>query len=74
MFLRQGTLTESEGISTVDFLVLSSSDQLILRLKILFTFVTKQVTLNEEVNCTEPSPSVSVSGKLMKWQVDEMAS
>jgi hypothetical protein len=29
-------------------------------LKILFTFLTKTSFLNEEVNCTEPSPSVSI--------------
>jgi hypothetical protein len=29
-------------------------------LKILFSFFTKTSYLNEEVNCTEPSPSVSI--------------
>jgi hypothetical protein len=32
-------------LSTVNLLVLTSLDQLIFKLKILFTFVTKQVTL-----------------------------
>jgi hypothetical protein len=37
------------------------SDKLLLILKILFTFFTKQASyLNEEVNCTEPFPSVSI--------------
>ncbi len=40
--------------STVDLRVLTSLDQLILILKILFSFI-KTSFLNEEVNCTEPS-------------------
>jgi hypothetical protein len=43
----------------VDFLVLTNMDLLIFILKILFTFLQTSY-LNEEVNCTEPSPSVSV--------------
>jgi hypothetical protein len=39
---------------------LTSLDQLIFKMKILFTFVTKQATLNE-VNRTGPSPEASVS-------------
>ncbi len=45
--------------STVDLLVLTSSDQLLLRLKTLFTFIQNNYPY-EEVNCTEPPPSVSV--------------
>ncbi len=44
-------------LSTVDLLVLTSSDQLILILKIWFIFFYKTSNLNEEINCT---PSVSV--------------
>ncbi len=44
---------------TVDNLVLTSYDQFIFLLKILIPFV-KTSYLNEEVNCTEPSPSVCV--------------
>jgi hypothetical protein len=46
-------------LSTVDLHLLTSIDQLHLILKILFTFY-KTSYLNEEVNCTEPSPSVKV--------------
>jgi len=41
----------------VDLLVLTSFDQLLFILKILFTFLQN---LNEEVNCTKPSPLVSI--------------
>jgi hypothetical protein len=42
----QGTLTEGEGLSTVDLLVLTSSDQLLWILPTLFSFFfTKQATL-----------------------------
>jgi len=43
----------------VDLLLLTSFDQLILIMKILFAFVTKGG--HEEVNYTEPSNSVGVS-------------
>ena len=45
---------------TVDNLVLTSYDQFIFMLKILIPFVSKTSNLNEEVNCTEPSPLVCV--------------
>ncbi len=48
-----------ERPSTVDLLVLSGSDQMFLYWKYFFYSFTKSY-LNEEVNCTEPSPSVSV--------------
>ncbi len=51
----QGTLTEGR-LSTVDLLVLTSLDQVLLILQ-TFTFLQ---TSYEEVNCTEPSSSVSV--------------
>ncbi len=42
----QGCLTEVEGrLSTVDLLVLTSLDQLIFKLEILFSFLTKQAIL-----------------------------
>ncbi len=47
------------SISTVDLLVLTSLDQLLWELKLNFPFY-KTTYLNEEVNCTEPSPSVRV--------------
>ncbi len=47
-------------ISTVNLLVLISYDQRLLILKkVVFVFY-KSSCLNEEVNCTEPSPSVRV--------------
>ncbi len=45
-------------LSTVDLLVLTCLDQLLFILKILFN---KTSYLYEEVNRTEPSPSVSIS-------------
>jgi hypothetical protein len=44
-------------LSTVSLLVLTSLDQLRLIMKTIFTFYK---TINEEVMCTEPAPSVSV--------------
>ncbi len=58
--LEQGTLTEGESFSTVDFLVLTCLDQLPFKVKILFTFFNKTNHLNEEVRRTEPSPSISI--------------
>ncbi len=46
-------------LSTVDLLVLTSLDKLLLKLKTLFTSY-KMSWINEEVNCTEPSPSVCI--------------
>ncbi len=40
-----GKSTKRERLSTVDLLVLTSLDQLLFILKILFSFVTKQATL-----------------------------
>jgi hypothetical protein len=42
--INQGTLTEEEGFSTVDLLVLTSLNQLFLMLQTLLTFFTKQAT------------------------------
>ncbi len=47
-------------ISTTDLIVLTSSDQLLLKL-ICFVFFYKTSCLNEEVNCTDPSHSVKHS-------------
>jgi hypothetical protein len=41
----QGSLTEGEGLSTVDLLVLTRLDQLLFTLNILLTSFTKQATL-----------------------------
>jgi hypothetical protein len=43
-------------------LVLTSLDQLIFIMNIFFTFVYKTRYLNEDVNRSEPFPSVSVPG------------
>ncbi len=56
---RPGNPYWRERFSTVDLLVQTSLDQLLLRLKTLFTFLLNKL-FNEEVNCTEPPPSVSV--------------
>jgi len=47
-------------LGTVELFVLNILDQLIFKLKILFNIYICYSTsyLNEEVNCTEPSPSV----------------
>jgi hypothetical protein len=56
-----GSLNAGEGsVFTVNLLVLASLDQLVFILKFLITFFYKTSYLNEEVNCTEPSPSVRV--------------
>ncbi len=55
--LKQGTLTEGGRISTI---ALNSSDQLLLIMKIYFFLFHKTAYLNEEVNRTKPSPSVSL--------------
>ena len=63
-FCIHGTLSKREGSVqlTVDLLVLIGLDQLLWVLQILFTFLAKQATLmrRSTVNCTEPSPAVSV--------------
>jgi hypothetical protein len=60
--LEQGSLTKRGRLSKVDLLVLASLDQLLLILKILFTWF-KTSYHNEEVNCTDSPPSVSFPGK-----------
>ncbi len=45
---------------TVDLLVLTSLYQLIFKLIILISFLFKASYLHDEVNCTEPSPYVSI--------------
>ncbi len=54
----QGSLTEGERLSTVDLLVLTSLNQLIFNLQILFSFFYK-TSFHNEANGTE-SPSVSI--------------
>jgi len=46
-------------LSTVDLLARTSLDQLLWILIVLFIYF-KTSFLNEEVNCTEPSPTVSI--------------
>jgi hypothetical protein len=53
---RKVSLKGKEKGKERDLLVQTSLDQLILNLKTLFTFFYKSSYLNEEVNCTEPSP------------------
>jgi hypothetical protein len=43
----QGSLTEGEGFSTIDLLVLVSLNRLLLMMQTLFTFFTKQARLIE---------------------------
>ncbi len=52
-------LQKGKRVSTVDLLVLTRFDQLLFILKMLYTFY-KTSCLNEEVNCTESSPSASI--------------
>jgi hypothetical protein len=61
----QGKAYWKGRLSTVDLLELSSLDQLLLRLKILLTFIYKTSCLNEVVKRTEPSPSVNVPWMFM---------
>jgi len=51
-------------LSTVDLLVLTSINQLLFTMKILFTFY-KTSYLNKEANCSEPFPSVSIPWKCL---------
>ncbi len=61
LMLHRGSLTRWRGmLSRVGYLILTSLDQLLLNLKILLTFSVTSY-LNEEVNCTDPSPSISAS-------------
>jgi hypothetical protein len=55
-----GNPNSRERLSTVDLPVLTSLDQLLFKFEILRTLVRKTSCFNEEVNCTEPSPSVGV--------------
>jgi hypothetical protein len=51
-------------ISTVDLLVLTNLGQLLLIIQTFFTFYETNC-LNDEVNCAEPSPSVSVPAQTL---------
>jgi hypothetical protein len=55
-------------LSSVDLLVLTSSVQLLSKLKIVFTYF-KTSYLNEEVSCTEPSPSISIPWPMYPYAV-----
>jgi hypothetical protein len=56
-FPKQGSLTEGEALSKVDLFDLTSLDQLLFKLK--YSLAVYQTSyLNEEVNCTEPSPNL----------------
>ncbi len=56
---RQGSLTEGVMLSTVDLLGVTGLDQLFCFENITYLFYITTY-LNEEVNCTEPSTSVSI--------------
>ena len=51
--------SDKNELSTVDLFVLASLDQLLLDWN-YYLPLHKTTYLNEEVNCTEPSPSVSI--------------
>jgi hypothetical protein len=55
----QGTLTEGGRLSTVDLLVRTNLDQLLHRLKILFTFFLKQATLMRRSTVLNHPPPLS---------------
>ncbi len=48
---------QKQGTITVDLLILTSLDQFLFTLKLLFTFC-KTSLLNEEINSTETSPQL----------------
>jgi len=50
------TLLKGKALITVDLLVAIVLDQLLF----LLYLINKTIYVNEEVNCTDPSPSVSV--------------
>jgi hypothetical protein len=56
-YVRPGNANSRDRMSTVGLLVITSLDQLLLTLTNLFYFLRNKI-LNEEVNCTKPSPSV----------------
>jgi len=58
--VRPGNTNRRGRVSTVCLLVLTSLDRQLLQLKIMFYLFYKTRYLNEEVNCTEPSPSASI--------------
>ncbi len=59
MLLAREVLLKGKAPPTVDLLLLTSLELLLFKMKILFTFFTKQAASNEEVNCTEASLSLS---------------
>ncbi len=56
-------------ISTVDLLLLTSSDRLLTILNLYFSIFYRTTFLNKEVNRTEPSPSVRVSWMVLRHWV-----
>jgi hypothetical protein len=49
-----------ERLGTVDLLVLTSFRSAVLYIQSIITLCYKTSYINEEINCTEPSPLVSV--------------
>ncbi len=54
----QGSLTEGRRPSTVDLLVITGLDQLLFYIEGINYLCCQTSDLNEDVNCTEPPPSV----------------
>jgi hypothetical protein len=60
------------SLSTIDLLVLTSFDQLLLLLKISFNFFYETSYVNEEVNGTEPSRLLVFPGRDKKIYDEEL--
>ncbi len=66
----QGTHSEEEGfVQLTDLLVLTSSDQLLLILQTLFTFLHKTCYPNEEVNRNFPASNDSLGNVWLEKEV-----
>jgi hypothetical protein len=59
---QQGSLTERVRLSTVDLLVLASLDQFFFYIENIINRFYKTIYLNQEVNCSEPSPQLVFPG------------
>jgi len=57
---QQGIITEGGRISTIDLLVLTSSDRLLFMIKKYFSFFDRTSYLNKEANSTEPFSKCSL--------------
>ncbi len=59
----QGSLTEGDGLSTIDLLSLTSLDQLLYKLKVLLTISTKQGTLMRRSTVQSLPPQLVFPGQ-----------